>query len=184
MTPLPDTESGLEARERSHSNTNDARERSRPNTNDGARYREHASIWAALEGDGAMVRPGDVRLISLNWLMALAERGGVLPRRQDLPEEAFLSAAQLRRIEQSARLGFNSAGSGEAFERFIKEPSPSSFLGFFMGFFGRKRNPDGLLPIVSVSYCWLEAAHPDREGRQLQLLCRKLRGLYLSLIHI
>ena len=62
------------------------------------------------------------------------------------------------------------------------EPSSTgpirSFLGFIASFFGRKRNPDGLLPIVSVSYCWLDAAHPDREGRQLQLLSRKLRGLY------
>ena len=91
---LRDTEVGL-----------DARERSRSNTNDGTRYHEHASIWAALEGDGDKVRPGDVRLISLNWLMALAERGDVLPRRQDLPEEAFLSSAQLRRIERrQARL--------------------------------------------------------------------------------
>ena len=164
---LPDTESGLHARERSRSNTID-----------GARYRDHDSIWAALEGDGDKVRPGDVRLISLNWLMALAERGGVLPRRQDLPEEAFLSSAQLRRIEQGARRGFGLAGFGEAFERVSKEPSLSSILAFFVSFFGRKRNPDGLLPIISVSYCWLEAAHPDREGRQLQLLCRKLRGLY------
>ena len=164
---LPDAESGLHTRERS-----------RANTNDGARYREHASIWAALEGDGDKVRPGDVRLISLNWLMALAERGGVLPRRQDLPEEAFLSSAQLRRIEQSARLGFNSAGFGEALKRIIKEPSIPSILAFVVSFVGRKRNPDGLLPIISVSYCWLEAAHPDREGRQLQLLSRKLRGLY------
>ncbi|EOD21125.1 hypothetical protein EMIHUDRAFT_117362 [Emiliania huxleyi CCMP1516] len=37
----PDTESGLHARERP-----------RANTIDGARYREHASVWAALEGDG------------------------------------------------------------------------------------------------------------------------------------
>ena len=164
---LPDAESGLHARERS-----------RANTNDGARYRGHDSVWAALEGDGDKVRPGDVRLVSLNWLMALAERGEVLPRRQDLPEEAFLSSAQLRRIEQGARRGFDSAGMEEAMERFIKEPSPSSFLGWLASYFGRKRNPDGLLPIISVSYCWLEAAHPDREGRQLQLLSRKLRGLY------
>ncbi|EOD22485.1 hypothetical protein EMIHUDRAFT_240249 [Emiliania huxleyi CCMP1516] len=164
---LPDTESGLQARERS-----------RANTNDGARYREHDSIWAALEGDGDKVRPGDVRLISLNWLMALAERGDVLPRRQDLPEEAFLSSAQLRRIEKGARRGFDLAGFAEALQRFGKEPSPSSFLGFIASFFGRKRNPDRLLPVISVSYCWLEAAHPDREGRQLQLLSRKLRGLY------
>ena len=164
---LPDTESGLHARERPRSNTID-----------GTRYREHASVWAALEGDGDKVRPGDVRLISLNWLMALAERGGVLPRRQELPEEAFLSSAQLRRIEQGARRGFTSVGHEEAIERFIKEPSLSSLLGWLASFFGRKRNPDGLLPIISVSYCWLEAAHPDREGRQLQLLSCKLRDLY------
>ncbi|EOD35054.1 hypothetical protein EMIHUDRAFT_110912 [Emiliania huxleyi CCMP1516] len=165
---LPDTESGHHARERPHANTND-----------GARYREHDSVWAALEGDGDKVRPGDVKLISLNWLMALAERGDVLPRRQDLPEEAFLSSAQLRRIEQGARRGFDLADLEEALERNIKEPSLSSWLGFSASlFFGRKRNPDGLLPIISVSYCWLEAAHPDREGRQLQLLSRKLRGLY------
>ena len=42
-----------------------ARERSRANTDDGARYREHDSIWAALEGDGDKVRPGDVRLITV-----------------------------------------------------------------------------------------------------------------------
>ena len=165
---LPDTESGL-----LH-----ARERSRPNTIDGARYRDYASVWAALEGDGDKVRPGDVRLISLNWLMALAERGDVLPRRQDLPEEAFLSSAQLRRIEQGARRGFDLAGFEEATERMTKEPSLSSWLAYVASLFGRKRNPDGLLPIISLSYCWLEAAHPDREGRQLQLLCRKLRGLY------
>jgi len=164
---LPDTESSL-----------DARKRSRSNANDGARYREHASVWAALEGDGDKVRPGDVRLISLNWLIALAERGDVLPRRQDLPEEAFLSSAQLRRIEQAARRGFDLAGFGEALERLSKEPSFSSALALLASFFGRKRNPDRLLPIISVSYCWLEAAHPDREGRQLQLLSRKLRGLY------
>ncbi|EOD19592.1 hypothetical protein EMIHUDRAFT_209218 [Emiliania huxleyi CCMP1516] len=128
----PDAESGLHARERS-----------RANTNDGARYREHASVWAALEGDGDKVRPGDVRLISLNWLMALAERGGVLPRRQDLSEEAFLSSAQLRRIEQGARRGFNSAGLTEAGERLTKEPSLSSTLAVLASVFGRKRNPDG-----------------------------------------
>ena len=171
---LPDIEIGLHTvRERPRSNTKGgARYR------DGARYREHASVWAALEGDGDKVRPGDVRLISLNWLMALAERGGVLPRRQDLPEEAFLSSAQLRRIEQGARRGFDLAGLKEALERVNKEPSLSPALGFVASLFSRKRNPDRLLPIVSVSYCWLEAAHPDREGRQLQLLSRKLRGLY------
>ncbi|EOD17302.1 hypothetical protein EMIHUDRAFT_244165 [Emiliania huxleyi CCMP1516] len=177
--PLPDTEAGHPAGFVSSALAQaEHREQSSPNTNDGARYREHDSVWAALEGDGDKVQPGDVRLVSLNWLMALAERGDVLPRRQSLPEEAFLSSAQLRRIEEGARRGFDRAGLEEAFVRLSKEPSPSSILGLLASFFGRKRNPDGLLPIVSISYCWLEAAHPDREGRQLQLLCRKLRGLY------
>ena len=91
----PDTESGL-----LH-----ARERPRSNTNDGARYREHASIWAALEGDGDKVRPGDVRLISLNWLMARAERGDVLaaagPARGGLLK---LCSAEADRARRQARL--------------------------------------------------------------------------------
>ena len=67
---LPDAESGLYARERP-----------RANTNNGARYREHAPIWAALEGDGDKVRPGDVKLISLtgSWRWqsgAACSRGG------------------------------------------------------------------------------------------------------------
>ena len=75
---LPNREPTLPDTEASASRSAD---RPRANTNDGARYREHASVWAALEGDGDKVRPGDVRLISLNWLMAQAERGGKLPRR-------------------------------------------------------------------------------------------------------
>ena len=171
----PDAEAGPRAPPRSNGA---CREQSAPAAKDGARYRQHASIWAALEGDGDKVLPGDVRLISLKWLMALAESGGVLPRRQDLPEEAFLSPAQLRRIEESARLGFDGVGFFDAVNRVLKEPGVSSFVSFVLSIFRRKRNPDALLPIISVSYCWLEAAHPDREGRQLQLLCRKLRSLY------
>ena len=52
----------------------------------------------------------------------VAARGGVLPRRQDLPEEAFLSSAQLRRIERGARRGFDLAGLKEALERVSAPP--------------------------------------------------------------
>ena len=67
----------------------------------------------------------------------------MLPRRQDLPEEAFLSSEKLRRIEQGARRGFDYAGAEEAQERFTREPSPSSYLAYVASLFGRKRNPDG-----------------------------------------
>ena len=70
-----------------------------PASEDGGRYREHDSVWAALEGDGDNIIRGDVRLLSLSWLMGLADQNGVLPRRQELPEEAFLDAARLKRIE-------------------------------------------------------------------------------------
>jgi len=148
-------------------------------SSEGSRYREHASIWSALEGgDGSEVRCGDVRLLSLAWLLALADRGGVLPRRQELPEEAFLGAARLRQIEAAARRAIDRRGFVTALEALAKGTSILGFLGFWTSAFRRKRNVDGLLPIVSISYCWLEAAHPDREGRQLQLLSRKLRSLY------
>ena len=143
----------------------------------GAKYRDHASVWAALEGD-ANVRAGDVRLLSLKWLMALADKGGALPRRQELPEEAFVTAAQLRRIEAGARRGFDTREYSKLLQRMFADYTFSTELELMASLFRRKRNVDELLPIVSISYCWLEAAHPDREGRQLQLLSRKLRSLY------
>ena len=53
------------------------------------RYSRPASIWAALE-------TGCVRLVKLNWLIVYAKAGKVLPRRQDLPEAAFISLQQLK----------------------------------------------------------------------------------------
>ena len=145
---------------------------------DGSRYRAHASIWAALEGDGEKVKPGDVRLLSLTWLMALADRGGVLPRRQDLPHEAFIDAACLRNIERDARRSWDGQGFDEKTRSLATGGGLPAMFALFAAAFGSKRNVDNLLPIVAVSYCWLEAAHPDRDGRQLRLLCDRLRRLY------
>eukprot|EP00966_Prymnesium_polylepis_P036916 856432-Prymnesium_polylepis.2 len=74
-----------------HSHSSDSARTSLALAHDG-RYRLHASIWAALEGGGGVVQRGDVRLISLVWLMGLAKRGGVLQRRQELPMEAFIDS--------------------------------------------------------------------------------------------
>ena len=140
-----------------------------------ARYREHASIWAALEGDGEHVKPGDVRLLSLAWLMTLADSGGVLPRRQDLPNEAFIDAARLRQIEAGARRGWDQKGFAEHLQSLASGGGLTSLIALVAGVFRFKRNVDDLLPIVAISYCWLEAAHPDREGKQLRLLCDRLK---------
>ena len=83
----------------------------RPSLEEGSRYRTHTSAWAALEGDGHTVERGDVRLISLAWLMKLGSEGGVLSRRQDLPPEAFIEADQLRAIAAGTRASSTSTRS-------------------------------------------------------------------------
>ena len=72
-----------------------------------SRYRGYDSIWTALEGErvqrGRRPRPpGDVRLVSLKWLMKLAKSGSRCPR-QELPEEAFLEAARASRRSRRRR---------------------------------------------------------------------------------
>ena len=55
------------------------------------RYTEPESVWAAL-------RAGYVRLLRASWLIALGKSGGVLARRQELPEEAFIGVDELLQI--------------------------------------------------------------------------------------
>ena len=122
-----------------------------------------------------------MRLLSLNWMLARAAEGKALPRRQDLEKdhpEAFIDAAELRQIEKGARLAFNPQWFGESIGAVIKGGGLLALLKLLACFFRRERNADNLLPIVSVSYCWLEGGHPDRDGRQLKLLCDKLNRLY------
>ena len=61
--------------------------------NDGAALEDPLSIDPAI-GEGA------VRLIDARFLIALAKANGRLPRRQDLPESAFLSLSWLRRMPE------------------------------------------------------------------------------------
>ena len=148
-----------------------------------SRYLQHDSVWAALEGrqeEQGSVLPGDVRLLSANWLMDLAEKGGRLDRRQDLPEAAFLSAAQLKAIEARSRRRFH---VGQILRLTSELMSGAGFLKSLLAIFAglcclrNERNVDRLLPIIAISYCWLEASHPDRDGRQLRLMCEKLKTL-------
>ena len=55
------------------------------------RYTEPDEIWAAL-------MTGSVRLAKASYLMQLAGKGGILPRRQDLPSEAYISVEELKRL--------------------------------------------------------------------------------------
>ena len=70
--------------------------------------REDEAAWE--ECDGAALEPAlrvdealggsPVRLVDARFLIELAERGGRLCRRQDLPEEAFVSPEALRRLPE------------------------------------------------------------------------------------
>ena len=94
------------------------------------RYTEPASMWEAL-------RTGHVRLLKMTWIIKLSKAGKVLARRQELPEEAFITVAELEEL----------FGDG---------------------------NYDGVLPIIAISFCWLTPAHPDPEGKQLEVVAAAL----------
>ena len=105
------------------------------------RYTEPDAIWAALER-------GSVALLRMTWLIELAEAGGVLPRRQDIPEAAFIGVEELKRICRKA----------------------------IADSFGN-HNHDKLVPILTISFCWDEPGHPDPRGVQLQTVAAALRRL-------
>ena len=56
-----------------------------------ARYTQPESIWAAL----ATKR---VRLVRSTWIIKQWKAGKVLPRRQELPEEAFITLEELQHM--------------------------------------------------------------------------------------
>jgi hypothetical protein len=129
------------------------------------RYLGHDEVWAALEGDGVKESEQPVRLVRLSWLLALGqpgsnvhrEYGGVLPRRQELPEAAFIGVDELRDISRQAKRGVDfysiyemvvlemHLGKGNSFKRALR----LLFQIFSCKFV--KRNVDDLLPIVAVS---------------------------------
>ena len=63
------------------------------------RYTEPESIWAALETK-------HVRLPKMSWLIQHAKNNGILPRRQELPEEA-LEAPSRRSLSCAAQIGIS-----------------------------------------------------------------------------
>lgn len=56
---------------------------------DHARYTAPESIWAALS-------TGSVRLARMSWIIQHWKAGGILNRRQELPEEAFVTVQELQ----------------------------------------------------------------------------------------
>jgi hypothetical protein len=129
------------------------------------RYLGHDEVWKALEGDGVKESERPVRLVRLSWLLALGqpgssvhkEYGGVLPRRQELPEAAFIGVDELRKISRQAKRGVDfysiyetftfeiQLGEGNQFKRVLRMLFQILSCKFV------KRNVDDLLPIVAIS---------------------------------
>jgi len=149
-----------------------------------SRYRTPDAVWDALEG-GALVQAGDVRLLRLTWLMDLANPtttvhqayGGVLPRRQDLPEEAFMSVEELKGMERSGGRGTDKSKMNQEIGLLSSGNILTGIYRILASITAKKNNVDGLLPIIAVSYCWLDIWHPDAEGEQLKLLIKRLGEL-------
>ena len=124
---------------------------------DAKRYLGHDEVWEALEGDGVKESERPVRLVRLSWLLALGHSKGVLPRRQEVPEAAFIGVVELREISRQAKRGVDfysiyetvalemQLGEGNQFKRVLRV----LFQIFSCKFV--KRNVDDLLPIVAVS---------------------------------
>jgi hypothetical protein len=129
------------------------------------RYLGHDEVWKALEGDGVKESERPVRLVRLSWLLALGqpgssvhrEYGGVLPRRQELPEDAFIGVDELRKISRQAKRGVDfysmyetvvlelQLGEGNLLKRVLRV----LFKIFSCKFV--RHNVDDLLPIVAIS---------------------------------
>merc|ERR1740130_2036140 len=62
---------------------------------DRVNYDSEETLWEAL-------KTGDVLLIRASWLKKLASEGGILPRRQDCPPEAFISVDELQEIHNAS----------------------------------------------------------------------------------
>ena len=60
-------------------------------------YTNHESIWTALATK-------DTVLLRGTWLRDLGEKGGVLPRRQDLPAEAVWEPLELKPLVETRRV--------------------------------------------------------------------------------
>ena len=107
----------------------------------------------SLLRQGSDGSPAPVRLLRLSWLLKQARRGAVLPRRQELPDEAFLSEAEVRAL-------------------------PRGHVGEPLETCGCARTDnwraDKPLRIIAISYGWLTPEHPDPDGEQLRRFAKQI----------
>lgn len=80
----------------------------------------------------ALLRSGAVAVLDAAWLVSLSERGGLLRRRQELPDEAFLCLDEVRapggwgRVLAGGRAAIDRRGSCPLALRAVPLPAVSS----------------------------------------------------------
>ena len=119
---------------------------------DGELYFKPEKMYSLMRrgSDGS---PAPVRLLRLSWLLQQARRGAVLPRRQELPEEAFLSEAEVRALPRGhVGEGGETCGCNMTDEKRADKP----------------------LRILAISYGWLTPEHPDPNGEQLRRFAQQI----------
>jgi len=113
------------------------------------RFRKVDAILASLES-------GAVRLVRGSYLVKLSKAGKAISRRQELPDEAFYDYAELLALLHKLREKWGKYGEDKLNEN-----------GDIDEFCGDTRF---LMLIHALSYRWLEASHPDREGFHLRII--------------
>ena len=111
---------------------------------DARKYFELDALLAAVES-------GAIALLRGRWILSLHKAGGRLQRRQELPPEAFWSAAELRQLAEQ-----------------VITSNKSSMT-----------DTDWGVLIVALSFRWLTAEHPDPDGFHLERVARVV-CLYLG----
>mmetsp|Transcript_150709 Transcript_150709/g.365979 ORF Transcript_150709/g.365979 Transcript_150709/m.365979 type:complete len:398 (-) Transcript_150709:20-1213(-) len=104
------------------------------------------SEWVQYGGETVEELIEDCTLIDAQYIVKLADEGGILPRWQELPDAARITRANVWRLGCAATTYF--------------------------------------LPVMVLSYCWLDADHPDALGETLLRVKPVLKAMIEKVIEL
>ena len=119
---------------------------------DGVNYFEAERMYSLLR-EGSDGSPAPVRLLKLSYLLEQARLRAVLKRRQELPEKAFLSEDEVRKLPRG-HVGRACETCGCLMTEDLRADKP--------------------LRIISISHGWLTPEHPDPDGEQLRRFAKQV----------
>ena len=145
---------------------------------DRVNYDAEETLWEAL-------KTGDVVLIRASWLKKLASEGGILPRRQDCPPEAFISLDELQKMFEASsatpELAQTKRAPIIAVSHFWREEGHPDKNGVTLRIIGQALETQMLkyakygLAEMGVFFDWCSLYQEPREGNQLDSFKRSLK---------